>query len=272
MYFTLAISAVTSEACAALVTAAQRADPRAMPIPGPARLAWRSPDERAAVLHWGAAHGDAAEREAHRAAASHAGTIWIGSGVLHARTGVARVDPVYVAETPGAVVVSDRASWAAAATGRLNDHDPVMVGAFLSLGYPMGAVTPFRRVRAMDGGRMLRATSGRLVMAPARHEDSDTGPGGSALVGAALVEAVSPLGGPGRQAGRAGRAVPDRRQGQPADRRRADSRGSAVPRPHARFPQPSRCRHRGHDRRAARRRAHGDRAAASGHRGRTGSG
>ena len=204
MYFTLAISAVTSEACAALLTAAQRADPRAMPIPGPARLAWRSPDERAAVLHWGATHGDTAEREAHRAA-SHAGTIWIGSGVLCARTGVARVDPVYVAETPGAVVVSDRASWAAAATGRLNDHDPVMVGAFLSLGYPMGAATPFRRVRAMDGGRMLRATSGRLVMAPARHQDTDTGPDGSALVGAALVDAVRPLADPAvRPAGPAG--------------------------------------------------------------------
>ena len=195
MYFTLAISAVTSEACAGLVTAAQRADPRAMPIPGPARLAWRSPDERAAVLQWGAAHGAASEREAHHAAASHAGTIWIGSGVLCARTGVARVDPVYVAETHGAVVVSDRASWAAAATGRLNDHDPVMVGAFLSLGYPTGAATPFRRVRAMNGGRMLRVTSGRLVMALARHEDTDTAPGRSALVGAALVEAVGPLGG-----------------------------------------------------------------------------
>ncbi len=195
MYFTLAISAATSEACAALATAAQRADPRAMPIPGPARLAWRSPDERAAVLHWGtgAPHGDAAGREARRAAASHAGTIWISSGVLCARTGVARVDPVYLAGTPGVVVVSDRASWAAAATGRLNDYDPVMVGAFLSLGYPMGAATPFRRVRAMDGGRMLRATGGRLVMASARYEDTDAGPGGSALVGAALVEAVRPL-------------------------------------------------------------------------------
>ena len=194
MYFTLAISAATSEACAALVTAAQGADPRAMPIPGPARLAWRSPDERAAVLRWGP--GDAAQREAYRAAASHAGTIWISSGVLCARTGVARVDPVYLAETPGAVVVSDRASWAAMATGRLNDHDPAMVGALLSLGYPMGAATPFRRVRAVDGGRMLRATCGRLVMASARAEDTDAGPRGSALVGAALVEAVRPPAGP----------------------------------------------------------------------------
>ena len=86
---------------------------------------------------------------------------------LCARTGLARVDPVYLAEIPGAVVVSDRACWAAAATGRLGDHDPAMVGAFLSLGYPVGAATPFRGVRALGGDRVLRMTGGRLVISRA---------------------------------------------------------------------------------------------------------
>ena len=62
------------------------------------------------------------------------------------RTGPTRVDPVYLAETGGGVVISDRASWAAAVTGRLGDPDPAMIGAFLSLGYPVGAATPFRGV------------------------------------------------------------------------------------------------------------------------------
>ena len=140
MYFTLAISAASRERCAALVSAARDTDPRVMPVPGPVRVGWQAPDECTAILHWGAPDSSGA---------SHAGTIWISvpPGVLRARTGLARVDPVYLAETPGAVVVGDRASWVAAVTGRLDDHDPVMVGAFLSVGYPIGAATPFRGVR-----------------------------------------------------------------------------------------------------------------------------
>jgi hypothetical protein len=205
MYFTLAIGAASRQACAALVTAAQGTDPRVMPIPGPVQLVWRAADGRTAVLHWGHRGAYRATGQADHAAASHAGTIWIntpgpGPAVLCARTGVTRVDPVYLAETPGAVVVCDRASWAAAVTGRLNDHDPVMVGAFLCLGYPMGAATPFRRVRALDGDRALRITGGRLTVARVRREgqggpaSAGAASGGSASVGAALVEAVRPLG------------------------------------------------------------------------------
>ena len=200
MYFTLAISAATRHRCAALVSAAQDTDPRVMPIPGPARVAWRASDERTAVLHWGS------QGPSDRAGASHAGTIWIGPdpAVLRARTGLARVDPVYLAETPGAVVVSDRACWAAAVTGRLDDHDPVMAGAFLSLGYPTGAATPFRGVRALAGDHSLEVTSGRAVIA--RAGDRHAGAGdrhapagdrharvGDVLVANALVAAVRPL-------------------------------------------------------------------------------
>ena len=117
-----------------------------------------------------------------------------------ARTGLTRVDPVYLAETPGAVVVSDRACWAAAVTGRLGDHDPAMVGAFLSLGYPVGAATPFRGVRALGGGRRLRMTGGRLVVTAAHRCKRPTvicvkAPAqAAAQVATALVEAVRPLG------------------------------------------------------------------------------
>jgi hypothetical protein len=139
MYFTLAVSAATREACAALTGAAERTDPRVMPITGPARVAWRAPGGRVAVLHWGDAPGPGTSHAGtSHAGTSHAGTIWVEGATVHARTGLARVDPVYRAEVGGAVVVSDRASWAAAVTGRLGDPDPAMASAFLSLGYPVG--------------------------------------------------------------------------------------------------------------------------------------
>jgi hypothetical protein len=192
VYFTLAVSAATSEACAALAAAAGRTNPRLMPIPGPARVAWRAPDGHAAILHWGdglpaeTGHRAGTVSEGHRAAMSHAGTIWAEGDTVRAGTGLARVDPVYLAEVAGAVVVSDRASWAAAVTGRLHDPDPAMIGAFLSLGYPVGGATPFRGVRALDGDRTLRAAEGRLTVTR-----SDGGePGG---VAQALIEAVRPL-------------------------------------------------------------------------------
>ncbi len=97
------------------------------------------------------------------------------------------------------MVLSDRACWAAAVTGRLGDHDPVMVGAFLSLGYPVGAATPFRGVRALGGGRQLRVTGGRLIETRARDEkaEDDRRDGtdqATTQVAAALVDAVRPLG------------------------------------------------------------------------------
>ena len=188
MYFTLAISASSAPACATLTRAALDTDYRVMPIPGPARLAWQSPDDQAALICWGA-----------KSARSHAGTISADSGhTVHAHTGITRTDPVYIAELPGAVVVSDRAAWAAAVTGRLNAPDPVMLAAFLNLGYPVGAVTPFQGVRALGGAKSLQVTAGRLSIRddfPYYPTDapSDSAAAGSAVVAAALVIAVTPL-------------------------------------------------------------------------------
>ena len=192
MYFTLGVSAATRQACAALIGAATDTDPRVMPIPGPPAVTWQAPDGRAAVICWPSAGGPDPR--------SHAGTIWADQGGLQARTGVTRIDPVYLAEVPGAVVVSDRASWAAAVAGRLTEPDAVMVGAFLSLGYPVGAATPFRGVRALGGQRRLTVTGGRMVVAAARDHDTspdsamDSGAGPYGPVAAALVDAVAPLG------------------------------------------------------------------------------
>jgi hypothetical protein len=184
MYFTLAISAATRETCAALAGAATGTDPRVMPIPGPPTVVWQAPDKCAALLCWPGSGQPQAR--------SHAGTIWADGTGLHARTGMTRVDPVYLAEVPGAVVVSDRASWAAAVTARLSEPDPVMVAAFLSLGYPVGAATPFRGVRALGAQRQLTVTGGRPVVTAAR--DEGTGAGSAEQVAAALVEEVRPLG------------------------------------------------------------------------------
>ena len=186
MYFTLAISAATRQRCAALVSAATGTDPRVMPIPGPSVVAWQASDERTALLCWPGP--DVA------AARSHARTIWADDGGLHARTAVTRVDPVYLAEVPGAVMVSDRASWAAAVAGRLGEPDPVMVAAFLALGYPVGAATPFRGVRALGARQGLAVTGGRLVMARDCGLGADSGAGSYDSVAAALADEVRPLG------------------------------------------------------------------------------
>ena len=53
MFFTLAVSAASPRRCAELADRARVADPAVMPIPGPAVVAWRTPDGRAALLHWG---------------------------------------------------------------------------------------------------------------------------------------------------------------------------------------------------------------------------
>ena len=184
MYFTLAISAATRERCTALAGAAASTDPRVMPIPGPPAVVWQ--DGPAAVLCWPGPDGTPAR--------SHAGTIWTDDDGLHARTGVTRVDPVYLAEVPGAILVSDRASWAAAVAGRLAEPDPVMAAAFLSLGYPVGAATPFRGVRALAARRQLTVTAGRLTEAAAPRHDGADPDGSYGAVAAALVDAVRPLG------------------------------------------------------------------------------
>jgi Asparagine synthase len=184
MYFTLAISAATRERCAALVSAAVSTDLRVMPIPGPPAVAWRADDGCSALVLWPGSKQPAAR--------SHAATIWADQGGLHARTGVTRVDPVYQAAVPGAVVVSDRASWAAAVAGRLAEPDPVMAAAFLSLGYPVGAVTPFRGVRALRAQQQLTVTAGRAVVTAAQVQGPGTD-GSYEAVAAALVDAVRPL-------------------------------------------------------------------------------
>ena len=202
MYFTLALSAATREQCTALVDRAQATEPRVMPIPGPATLAWRSADGLTALLHWGRPdEGPGAGRAGKdNPLASRAGTIWVEPTAevyrapLRACTSLTRVDPVYVAELPGAVIVSDRALWAASAAGRLGDPDPLHLCALLGgPGYPVGTATPFAGVRAADGATSLEALGGSLLERPAAVGEAPDRPGGAAQVAAALIEAVAPL-------------------------------------------------------------------------------
>jgi peptide/nickel transport system permease protein len=148
--------------------------------------------------------------------ASRAGTISISpNGQVLARTAITRTDPVYAASADGATVVSDRAFWAAAATGGLSSADPVFVAAMLNVSYPLGDATPFPGVRALGPATTLTLASGRPassvstvtsadpphaadpanssdLLRPAgylRHGDHS----GPAAVAAALVDAVAPL-------------------------------------------------------------------------------
>jgi Asparagine synthase len=198
VFFTLAVSAATAEGCAALTERALAVDLSEMPAPGPASVAWRSADARAALLHWGDAGGSAG--------ASHAGTIWAqapggGPAAVYARTAVTRVDPVYLAEVPGGVIVADRATWAAWTSSRLDGHDPLHLCALLNPGFPLGSVTPFRGVTAVAGSTTLRLGGGSAARVPAGGEPAglsggaSTGNGraGAGGVADALVAVVAPL-------------------------------------------------------------------------------
>ena len=214
MFFTLAVSAASPRLCAELADRARVADPAVMPIPGPAVVAWRSPDGRAALLHWGGPPGAGEPAGRGRpvgpggsageggAVTSQAGTIWAesptpGSGraPVMARTSVTRVDPVYVAEVPGAVIVADRAIWAAWTASRLDAHDPLHVAALLNPGFPLGSATPFSGVSALTRSTTLHLLNGDLTRLPnpagasrrpVRLFRAD-GPGGGRLGGARAV-------------------------------------------------------------------------------------
>ena len=221
MFFTLGVSAATPEGCAALTDRALAVDPSVMPVPGPAGVAWRSPDGRAALLRWGAAAetGPGGAREtgqggaaAGAAGVSRAGTIWAeaadsrgGCVPLCARTSVTRVDPVYLAEVPGAAIIADRAAWAAWTSSRLDSHDPLHLCALLNPGFPLGSVTPFTGVSAIAGSTTLRLLNGSVTRAPgaaaraARTSPGVSAPGqaprleGARAVAEGLVAAVAPL-------------------------------------------------------------------------------
>jgi len=228
VFFTLAVSAATAEGCTALTGRALDVDPSVMPVPGPAAVAWRSADGRAALLHWGNADGADSGRadsgggdsggassggpgsraRCGAAGASHAGTIWAGvpaSGgdrdAVYARTSVTRVDPVYLAEIPGAVIVADRATWAAWTSSRLDSYDPLHLCALLNPGFPLGSVTPFTGVAAVAGSttlRLVNGTSARVPCAAGAPLGSDSpadraGRPGAEGVADALVAAVAPL-------------------------------------------------------------------------------
>jgi Asparagine synthase len=197
MFFTLGVSAASPRLCAELADRARVADPAVMPIPGPAVVVWRSPDGRAALLRWGGppATGEHAPAGEHASAGafagtkatSQAGTIWAesptpGSGraPVVARTSVTRVDPVYVAQVPGAVIVADRAIWAAWTASRLDAHDPLHVAALLNPGFPLGSATPFSGVSALTPSTTLHLLNGALtrLRAPVGAEARGPVPGG----------------------------------------------------------------------------------------------
>jgi Asparagine synthase len=188
MYFTLAVSADDAARCDALTREACSTDPRIMPIPGPPGVAWRAADGRAAIVRWPGGAGPDGR--------SHAGTIWAqtagdAAAVICGRTSITRVDPVYTAVGAGAVVLSDRASWAAAVTGRLGDTDSDLLCALLNPGYPLGGTTPFAGVRAVSGAASVRATSGVMSRSAVRPVIPEGG--GAKAVATALIAAVEPL-------------------------------------------------------------------------------
>jgi len=108
------------------------------------------------------------------------------------RTSVTRIDPVYLAEVPGAAVVADRATWAAWTASRLDDADPLHVCALLNPGFPLGSVTPFAGVSAVAPSTTLSLRDGAVTLSGA------VKPAGRAVTGArgvaeALTAAVTPL-------------------------------------------------------------------------------
>src|SRR5450755_735124 len=217
MYFTLAVSAPDPAACADLTQRACGTDPRAMPIPGPARVVWRAESGRVAMIRWGdgppAPGGTSSPSpQAGRTpgqppgvsgytpmgAASFAGTIWASdqaAGTVFAHTSITRVDPVFVARAGRAAIICDRATWAAAVAGRLGDADPLLYAGLLGPGYPLGAVTPFTGVRALGPATACHVAGGKVTETERAALTGGTvsGPDAAARVADALVQAVTPL-------------------------------------------------------------------------------
>ena len=211
MYFTLGVSAASQERCAALTGRARIADPALLPVPGPPEVAWQSPDGRAALLRWGSPETSskitltpsatqATSADCAPSAISQAGTIWPGTPTsgsgrapVYARTTATRVDPVYVAEVAGAVILSDRAMWAAWTADRLDDHDPLLAAALLNPGFPLGSATPFRGVSALSRSTIIQVLSGAASRNGPDSPPRPQGAGSAAEVAAALVDAVTPL-------------------------------------------------------------------------------
>jgi hypothetical protein len=193
MYLTLAVSGPGTDAVTA---AALAADPALMPVPGPPGVAWRSADGRSALLTWPA-------REP--VTSSYAGSIVAGPQGVHAVSTL--VNRVYECALPGGTtVLSDRATWTAAATGRLGDIDPLLIAQLLNVGYPLGTTTPYRCIRAHSPGGLeeppgdapgvaeaLTAAVAPLAKAASPVELSLTGGKDSRLVAAALVIAGVPF-------------------------------------------------------------------------------
>jgi Asparagine synthase len=229
MFFTLAVSAPDPATCAALTERACGTDPRVMPVPGPAQVIWRAQDGRATLITWGAhlttpsdqlpnvsgytpegarlgvsgyttvwSAGAVREALAARDPRSFAGTIWASEesgGAVSARTGITRVDPVFLARAGRATVLSDRATWAAAVTGRLGDADALLYAGLLGPGYPLGAVTPFTGVRALSPATTCHVAGGTVTETERAALTGGTvsGPDAAARVAEALVQAVTPL-------------------------------------------------------------------------------
>jgi hypothetical protein len=188
MYLTLAVSGPGTDA---VVTAALATDPALMPVPGPPGVAWRAPDGQGALVTWPACDG---------VTESYTGSIKDLAPV----PSVTRVNAVYESVLPGARVLSDRATWAAAATGRLDAIDPMLVAQLLNVGYPLGGTTPYHGVTALSPGGLedhgTRSVAAALVAAvdPLRKagtpvELSLTGGKDSRLVAAALAVAEVPF-------------------------------------------------------------------------------
>jgi hypothetical protein len=191
MYLTLAVSGPGTDAVTA---AALAADPALMPVPGPPGVAWRSADGRSALLTWPA-------RES--VTASYTGSIsWDPQGIHAVST---LVNKVYECILPGGTtILSDRATWAAAATGRIDDIDPMLIAQLLNVGYPLGSTTPYRGIVAHSPGgfeeprggsvaEALTAAVAPLAKAASPVELSLTGGKDSRLVAAALVTAGVPF-------------------------------------------------------------------------------
>jgi hypothetical protein len=188
VYLTLAVS---GPSCSSVVEAALSVSPSLMPVPGPPAVAWRG--AHAALLTWPAVGP---------VTSSHAGTIVVHNDAFQTHTAATRVDPVYQASVGDCVVLSDRATWAAAACGPLR-VDPLLICQLLNVGYPLGSTTAFTSVRALPGtpalpgahsvASALVAAVRPLVKSDSPVELSLTGGKDSRLVAAALAVAGVPF-------------------------------------------------------------------------------
>ncbi len=179
-----AVTAPTREHCESLVAALLDAPPHVTPPRAAGETTWTAADRRTALVEWGTTHPgsfpvDGVPKCDHR--------------TVVCETGVARINPVYLAHDRRGWIVGNRASLIAAALDRLHDIDATFVAGLLNFEFGIDAASPWQGVEVVGACRCVTVGNGKVTTSRLPHHAADrVGPPAEHLA-RALAEAIAPL-------------------------------------------------------------------------------